>query len=87
MSIVKYFNKKLNRFLIYEYSSSKDPVTQKRKVTRKYLGSEDAVSHILPLLQEKEEDHLKKLNILGLRNKLIKILRKYMHHYVQKSKN
>ena len=46
MSIVKYFNKKLNCFLIYEYSSSKDPVTQKRKVTRKYLGSEDAVSHI-----------------------------------------
>ncbi len=46
MSTVKYFNKKTNRILVYEYTPYKDPVTQKNKPIRKYLGFEDPVTHI-----------------------------------------
>ena len=46
MSTVKYFNKKANRILVYDYTSYTDPATKKSKAIRKYLGFEDPVTHI-----------------------------------------
>ena len=75
MSTVKYFNKKTNRILVYEYTPYKDPVTQKNKPIRKYLGFEDPVTHIftptsgkpgrpvkprIPDSSEQDKDTLKK---------------------------
>ena len=46
MSLVKYHNKKLGRILVYEYTPHTDPVTNKSKPIRKYVGFEDPVTHV-----------------------------------------
>ena len=46
MSLVKYHNKKSGRILVYEYTPHTDPVTNKSKPIRKYVGFEDPVTHV-----------------------------------------
>lgn len=46
MSKVRYYNKKANRILVYEYTPHTDPVTNKSKPIRKYIGYEDPITHV-----------------------------------------
>ena len=46
MSKVRYYNKKSNRILVYEYTPHTDSVTNKSKPIRKYLGYEVPITHV-----------------------------------------
>ena len=47
MSIVRYVNKKTGRVALYESTSRYDPVLKQSRPVRKYLGTEDPVTHEL----------------------------------------